>query len=151
MRGVGDLKAGDDGIGGFTEAVLALMVVTLAVVLLSASLSFTGIGLLEKGGEASSSALCDDVWVTVSEDEMIWDGDIVVLTSYEMRATSPYAVSDGLFGYEITLTDMTGNGSAVQIIGGVEVEGADVHAERHPVLLRTDSGMRPGMIEVRVW
>jgi hypothetical protein len=153
MRGTRAFKHSSKAVGGFTEAVLALMIVTLSVILLSASFSITSIDVLRDGDEDVLSERCEDVRNQVVDDELLWAGDAIVLSSFDSRASYPYEIPTGLFGYELSLTGITDdNASSIVIFNGTEVEGADVHAERYPVLVMTEFGtLRAGMIEVKVW
>jgi hypothetical protein len=153
MRGIGALRRSTDGIGGFTEAVIALMVVTVAVILLSASFSITSIEVLTESDEASLVDGCEDVWNMMVDDELLWDGSSIVLSSFGTRSSDPYGLPDGLLGYEISLMDVSnGSLSSVIIVNGTEVVGAEIRTERHPVLVRTEMGaMHAGLIEVRAW
>ncbi|MFA5313947.1 MAG: hypothetical protein WC375_11655 [Methanomassiliicoccales archaeon] len=153
MRGIKELRRGSGGIGGFTEAVLALMVVTLAVILLSASFSITGIEVLRQGDESSLSEGCEDVWNLMADDELLWDGDAVVLSSFTTRSFEPYNIPEDLHGYEISLLDISNDSlSSTMICEGAEIAGAEVRSERHPVLLRTELGViHAGLVDVRVW
>ncbi|MCE5297288.1 MAG: hypothetical protein LLG16_09350 [Euryarchaeota archaeon] len=153
MRGIRELRRGSEGIGGFTEAVLALMVVTLAVILLSASFSITGIEVLRQGDESSLSEGCEDVWNLMADDELLWDGGAVVLSSFITRSFEPYSIPEGLNGYEVFLLDISnGSLSSTMICEGAAITGAEVRSERHPVLLRTDPGtIHASLLDVRVW
>lgn len=153
MRGTRAFRHNRRGLGGFTEAVMTLMVVTLAVILLSVAFSLTSLEVLRDNDKTSLSVRCIEVWRCMIDDEMLWNGDAIVLSSFDSRALDPYAHPEGIFGYDIYLIDVDqDNRSFTRMFNGFEVEGAEVFVDEHPVLVMNELGeLHAGLIEIRVW
>ena len=100
---------GRDGIGGFMEAVLALMVVICGVMLVTVSLGFVGIDLRRDSGAADLQDGCR----SMQSDQLFslgspfFDGDVLKNSSLGMMNTSLFHVSAQVKGYCITLQDIT--------------------------------------------
>jgi len=119
MRGRRERRPGSTGIGGFMEAVLAMMVVICGVMLVTTSLSFVGIGLLRD----SSSALLQEGCRSVSDQffslgRPFFEAEVLQNSSLFMLNTSLFHCGTSVRGFCIALQDVTAgthtSGSAFQ-------------------------------------
>ena len=151
MRGTA-LRRDRDGDGGFMEALLAMMVVTVAVALLALSFSLTAHDLKDAKATTSLGQASSDLLHRFQEDRSIWRDGCLVWSSLGMRAEGPYQSPNGTQGYTILIMDLENDdrvtiGSAVPQ-GTMGARAVDEHAWN---LLRPDGTIGPGLIILEVW
>lgn len=152
MRGRAALKRDREADGGFMEALLAMMVVTVAVALLALSFSLTAHDLREAEDVTSLEQAAADIMHQFREDRSIWRDGALVWASLEVRAAEPYQILNGTQGYTILIMDLEYEGLKMTI-GPSGTQGAGARAvEQHAWnLLRPDGTVGPGLIILEVW
>ena len=141
------------GLGGFNEAIMVLMIVTMAVILFSTSLSFSAEHLIKSKENDRYDKTTESLFDVLQDDIMLWDDGLLVLTSFHLRCEDPYPVPEGALGYKITLIMVLEKGSPTfSFNNGLEMEGIDAHHDKFPVSVVAQTGdVVPGMIEMVVW
>jgi hypothetical protein len=149
MRGSID----DNGIGGFMEAILALMVVTIAVMLLSISFSLTAYDArqsnvtdeLERAGQELKDIFYNDV--------SIWRDGMLSWTSLQVRSARPYDLPQGLSGYDVQVIALSERGDLECNIGqGHYASGNDSALSKlAEQMVMSDGSIRAGKVLIKVW
>lgn len=133
------------------EALLAMMVVTVAVALLALSFSLTAHDLKGEEGSTSLGQGAADLLHQFREDRSIWRDGSLVWSSLEGRSHDPYANPNGTHGYSILIMDME-NERKIFIgpsdNGTTGTRAIDEHAWN---LHRADGTTGPGIIILEVW
>jgi hypothetical protein len=142
-----------NGIGGFMEAILALMVVTIAVMLLSISFSLTAY-------DARQSKVTDELERAGLElkdifenDVSIWRDGMLSWTSLQVRSARPYDVPKGLSGYDVQVIALSERGDIECNIGqGSYVSGNDSALSKLAGrLVMPDGSILAGKVLIKVW
>jgi len=135
------------------EALLAMMVVTVAVALLALSFSLTAHDLKGETDATDLKGCTASLLKQFREDVSLWRDDALVWTSLESRVATPYQSPNGSHAYSIQVIDL---GWDVQIIIGSTDrlalgEGSRVVEEHAWNVIRQDGTIGPGLIVLEVW
>jgi hypothetical protein len=147
-------RPGRTGIGGFMEAVLAMMVVICGVMLVTLSLSFVGAGLRRDSGDAALEDGCRSLSEQLfSLGPPFFDGDVLQNSSLAMLNASLFHVGGDVKGYCMTIRDITaGSASVILLKIGDISSGNDTRSISLPVLLSMpDRTMHAAKATVIVW
>jgi hypothetical protein len=109
-------RPGRTGIGGFMEAVLAMMVVICGVMLLTTSLAFVGIDLRRDSGQNSLQGGCGSLADQLfSLGTPFFDGEVLQSSSLGLLNSSLFHVGPQIVGFCVVLQDVTAN-SALRVL-----------------------------------
>lgn len=135
------------------EAILALMVVTIAVMLLSISFSLAAYDArqgkvtdgLERAGQELTDLFCNDV--------SIWRDGMLSWTSLQVRSAHPYDVPLGLSGYDLRVMALSERGDVeCNISQGYCTAGSDSALSKlAEQLVMPDGSIMAGKVLIKVW
>ncbi|OPY32016.1 MAG: hypothetical protein A4E32_01625 [Methanomassiliicoccales archaeon PtaU1.Bin124] len=130
---------------------MAMMVVTVAVALLALSFSITSHDLREQGDGTELKEGATRLLNTMENDVSVWWEGMLVWTSMQARAATPYPLPDALKGYCLELIDI-GDGSSSVTIEDITLPSDSPMVLKHACnVVRTDGSIGPGLIVLEVW
>jgi hypothetical protein len=148
------LRLDQRGDGGFMEALLAMMVVTVAVALLALAFTFTAHDLKD-AGESTGLEKCGQILLRdLQEDHSIWRDSRLAWTSLDVRVAAPYDIPDGAHGYaiEVHLIDTDVEAKCIEVPGSaVNLDGSRIVIKHACSLVMADGNIAPGLIIMEVW
>jgi hypothetical protein len=140
-------------IGGFMEAILALMVVTVAIVLLSISFSLAAYDAVQEGSSSQLDAGCEEMRKAFEEDMSSWRDCKLSWSSLGYRQSDPYEVAEGIKGYEIEVVDISSEARDGIAIGSGTMRDANATASVHLAcsIITTGGEVHAGLVVITVW
>ena len=154
MRSRKERRPGSSGIGGFMEAVLAMMVVICGVMLVTTSLAFVGIDLRRDSGQSSLQDGCRSLTDQLfSLGPPFFEGEVLQNSSLGLLNSSLFHVGTGIGGYSLALQDVTANSASKVLLQAGEISSdIDTRSISVPVLLSMpDRTVHAAKATVIVW
>ena len=134
------------------EALLAMMVVTVAVALLALSFSLTAHDLRTKGDVTSLAGGIDDLLHRFKDDRSIWRDGSLAWASLQVREGRPYSCPNGTNGYSIMVLDIENDETTIISSSLRPMDGSTRVADEHAWnIIRSDGTVGPGLIVLEVW
>jgi hypothetical protein len=143
----------EKGIGGFTESLLAIMIVTVAVVLftitMSVNLAGSGDKDLSKDVQTGCRVLVDRI---VHQCSSV-DGTALSRSGLEQTVLRPFPVPETANGYLVVVKDLSLDQEVMNMgQGPTPEEGAPVEYVKVPVNIELNDGrLHVGLLEVSCW
>jgi hypothetical protein len=109
-----------DGVGGFFESILAMMVVTMGIVLITAS--FTLISAKSEGGRGIDlKKECSLMVERITSNTAICSEEGVLMHDHLSEITvKEFSPNEGMSGYKVILTEVPRGGATVLLSNGTE-------------------------------
>jgi len=157
MRGMsklGSQNADQKAVGGFLEAMLAIMVVTCGVFLLSSSVLLFGSGFQNNAHDQMMEDICEDLMTSILEDEAIMIGDSLI--DFQQIQSLPEECinrTEDLQGALVLLLDLNGGMTYHLLESGEEwKERQPRYLHTQPVNIQFSSlDIHPALLTVVVW
>jgi hypothetical protein len=147
------IKRDDRGIGGFVESLLAIMVVTVAVVLFTVTMALNLVSIGEEDGSDGVRDASGLLVERVMDECATIDGDGLSFPSLQSLVDRPYPLPNGTIGYVISVHDLSADGAILEIrVGSGPKAAGPIGTMKLPVsLVLFDGRSHAGILEVSVW
>lgn len=143
----------EKGIGGFTESLLAIMIVTVAVVLFTITMSVNMAGLGEKGLSTDVQTGCRELVDRLVDQCSSVDGKALSGSVMEQTVSRPFPVPAMANGYLVVVKDLSLDREVMNMgQGPAPEEGASIEYVKVPVNIELNDGrLHVGLLEVSCW
>jgi hypothetical protein len=142
----------DRAVGGFVESLLAIMVVTVAVVLFTVTMSLNLASISDVDNEDIAADACQGLVERLLDDYSCANGEGLSNTSLGHLMARPYPLPDGAIGYVIMVQDLA-DCTSYEIREGVGPKlGGAIATMKVPIsLVLLDGSSHAGVLEVSTW
>ncbi len=149
MLGIKDRK----GVGGFTESLLAISVVTVAVVFFTITMAINLAGSGDRERVVVVEDGCQELMEGVLRNCSNVDGKALLEPALKRIVTLPLPMPDQVLGYSIIVKDVGQGIELVNIKQGVDpIPGAPIAHSSLPTCIELSDGRSlAGLVEVSCW
>lgn len=135
------------------EAILALMVVTIAVMLLSISFSLAAYDARQGKVTDDLGRAGQEITDIFNNDISIWRDGMLSWASLQVRTSQPYDVPQGLSGYDITVISLSERSGMECSIsrGPCAAENVSALSKMARQLVMPDGSVLAGKVMIKVW
>jgi hypothetical protein len=142
------------GVGGFTESLLAIMVVTVSVVLFTVTISIDLADLGERDVSTSIEEACEFLLEEFLQNYSSLDGKTLSETSLTHVTKLPLSLPTSAIGYRLVVNDLVSQGPELVNIqmGSGPVADRPISHIRLPInIVLNDGRTVAGLVEVSCW
>jgi hypothetical protein len=144
-----------EGVGGFFDSFIVMIIVTLGIMLVTSALSITN-GELSKCNKGKSlDGVCRDLLDQIlANDDLFVESGLLDLTMLKAVSSLPLSVEHGVLGYRIILTEVHPNTGPLTLAanGSIPFSLEELHTARVPVNVQHSAAdVRAALISVWVW
>ncbi len=150
-----DLRGRSDGIGGFFEAIVALMVITIGVVFITFTLPFVANEVEEMDAGGRMERACEDLMAQFLGDGDIFSADgMLDLSAVGSLTGKDYHIDGGVAGFKVIVTDPSSLDVSFVVVekGKIPHDPERLFSMTMPVNLRiSDSEVRACIAAIWAW